>query len=87
MPVIKQVGRSDKYALFLEDYTRAEPLPRSRFFIARGRALAAYGRGERDAKTLSNLQNLCAEAEQTGLKKALKALQQANSNRGVHLAP
>ena len=33
-------------------YTRPEPLPRSNFFIGRGRALAAHGRGSRDDPTL-----------------------------------
>jgi len=85
MEVCLQLSRwdeVDKYAQLLEDYTRAEPLPRSSFFIARGRALASYGRGERNAKTMSKLQNLCAEADQAGLKIARKALEQANSNPG-----
>ena len=34
------------YAWALEDYNRDEPLSWTGFFIARGRALAAYGKGE-----------------------------------------
>src|SRR5262245_63977953 len=39
----------DRFAAMLEDFTRAEPLPWSDFLIARGRVLAAFGRGRRDA--------------------------------------
>ena len=38
---------AERYAEALEDYTRPEPLPWSDFFVARGRALAALGRGRR----------------------------------------
>ncbi|MCH9046686.1 MAG: tetratricopeptide repeat protein, partial [SAR324 cluster bacterium] len=37
----------ERYAAALKEYTRPEPLPWSDFYIARGRALAAHGRGER----------------------------------------
>ena len=37
-----------RYADAFEDYTQAQPLPWSAFFIARARALAAYGSGKRD---------------------------------------
>jgi Double zinc ribbon len=39
---------AERYAAALEDHTRAEPLPFADFIIARGRTLAAWGRGERD---------------------------------------
>lgn len=67
----------ERYAHALEDYTRVEPLSWSDFFIARGRALAAFGRGERDASTMRKLQRLHDEAERGGLKTALPALSQA----------
>ena len=37
---------ADRYAEELETYTSTEPLPWSRFFCERGRALARNGRGE-----------------------------------------
>lgn len=67
----------DRYAQALEDYTRPEPLPRSDFFIARGRALAAHGRGNRDRVTMAELQHLLDEAESIGLKFVLPALETA----------
>jgi class 3 adenylate cyclase/tetratricopeptide (TPR) repeat protein len=36
---------AERFAAALEDYTRAEPLPLSDFYIARARALAAHARG------------------------------------------
>lgn len=35
----------ERYAAALEIYTSAEPLPRTTFFITKGRALAKFGRG------------------------------------------
>ncbi len=67
----------DRYAQALEDYTRPEPLPRSNFFIARGRALAAHGRGNRDQASMTELQRLHDEAEGIGLKFVLPALEAA----------
>ncbi len=37
--------RVERFAAALEDYTRAEPLPLSDFYVARARALAAHARG------------------------------------------
>jgi len=67
----------DRYAQALEDYTRPEPMPRSEFFIARGRALAAHGRGNRDQASMAELQRLHDEAESIGLKFVLPALETA----------
>ena len=67
----------DRYASALEDYTRAEPLPWTDLFIARGRALAAFGRGARDEATMRELKRLRDEAARVGLKSALPALQEA----------
>ncbi len=69
--------RVDRYAQVLEDYTRAEPLPWTDHFIARGRALAAFGRGNRDDATMQELQRLRDEAERVGLKLAIRALEEA----------
>ncbi|MCZ6575191.1 MAG: tetratricopeptide repeat protein [Gammaproteobacteria bacterium] len=69
----------ERYAAALEDYTRPEPLPWSNFLIARGRALAAYGRGVRDEVTMQELQCLRDEAERVGLKAALPPLEKVLS--------
>ena len=67
----------EKYAMALEDYTSDEPLPWSSFFSARGRVLAAIGRGCRDDEYCVELRRLRDEAAETGLKNALPALQDA----------
>ena len=74
---IEEWDEADRYAQALEDYTRPEPLPRSDFFIARGRALAAHGRGNRDQATMIELQKLHDEAASIGLKFVLPALETA----------
>ncbi len=65
------------YAAALERYTRPEPLPWSDFFIARGRALAAFGRGSRDDATMQELRGLCEKGAEVGLNSAVPALAQA----------
>jgi hypothetical protein len=70
----------DRYAQALEDYTSAEPLPYTDFFIARGRALTTFGRGDRDDATMQELQRLRDEAEHIGLKVAIPALEEALSS-------
>jgi len=67
----------ERYAAMLEDFTRAEPLAWSDFFIARGRALAAVGRGRRDAALMTELAHLRSEADRVGLIIALPALEAA----------
>ena len=67
----------ERFAAALEAYTRAEPLPWSDFFIARGRALAAFGLGQRDAATIEELRRLRDEAERIGFKTAMSALDEA----------
>ena len=66
-----------RYAQALEDYTYAEPLPLTDFFIAQGRALASVGRGKRDDEVMQELQHLRDEAERVGLKSVIPALEQA----------
>ena len=68
---------AESNAQALEDFTRAEPLPWSEFFIARGRALAAFGRGGRDAATIDALRRLRDEAKRIGWNTALPALDEA----------
>jgi class 3 adenylate cyclase/tetratricopeptide (TPR) repeat protein len=61
----------------LEDYTRSEPLPRTDYFVARGRALAALGRGQRNETTARELQRLRDEGARIGLAIALPAIDKA----------
>ena len=70
----------DRYAQALENYTSAEPLPYTDFFITRGRALAAFGRGDHDDAIMQELQRLRDEAERVGLKVAIPALEEALSS-------
>jgi class 3 adenylate cyclase/tetratricopeptide (TPR) repeat protein len=74
-------GEVERYAKALEDYTRPEPLPWCDFFIARGRALAAFGHGERNPEILAELQRLRDEANRVGLKTALAAVDEALGQR------
>jgi hypothetical protein len=67
----------ERYAAAMEAFTSIEPLPRTDFFIARGRALAALGRGSRTDSTMQELKCLRDEAERVGLKAALSALDKA----------
>jgi tetratricopeptide (TPR) repeat protein len=70
-------AEAERFAAALEGYTRAQPLPWSDFHIAKGRVLAAIGRGGRDEATLRALKQLLAEAERLAWKAALPALQEA----------
>ena len=68
--------RAERYALELAACTRAEPLPLSDFFVARGQALAAVGRGCARANR-AILESLINEAERAGYLLALPALRKA----------
>ena len=46
---------AERYAQALADYMRDEPQPLIDFLVARGRALAAAGRGQRDVAALAAL--------------------------------
>ncbi len=76
--------RVEAYATALEDYTRPEPLPWTDFYIARGRALAAFGRGNRNEASVRELRRLRDEANRIEFKGALPALEEAlsKSNAG-----
>ena len=67
----------EPYAKRLETYTREQPLPWPDFMIARGRALAAWGRGIRDASLVTELGRLRDVAVGSGLKLAASDLEQA----------
>jgi hypothetical protein len=68
---------AERYAGRLEAYTREQPLPWSDFLIARGRALAAWGRGTRNADVLGELRRLHQVTVQQGLKPIAFELERA----------
>ena len=70
--------RMERFADALEALTRAEPTPWSDFVIARARALAAFWRGRRDAALVETIDRLRAQAWQSGLHLASKALAHAS---------
>jgi hypothetical protein len=65
--------RAERYADEFKLYTSAEPLPWADFFIERGRALAALGRGERDGGTTNDLRHLQEQATRLGLRVRMPA--------------
>ncbi len=67
----------ERYAVALEDYTRPEPLPWCDFFVARGRALAAFSQGRRDSEVLAELGRLREAAERAGILTAIPDLDAA----------
>ncbi len=69
----------ERYAAALEGFTRAEPLPWADFFIARGRALAAIGRGHADEGIGRELKRLETEARRLNYRTALPAIEQASA--------
>jgi tetratricopeptide (TPR) repeat protein len=68
---------AERLAAALEDFTRPEPLPWTEFYIARGRALAAWGRGLRDDVIRTKLERIADEARHAGLRLALPAVEAA----------
>jgi tetratricopeptide (TPR) repeat protein len=59
---------AERFAAKLEAYTREQPLPWSDFLIARGRALAAWGKGIRSEAVLAELTRLHQTTAQHGLQ-------------------
>lgn len=76
--------RMERCAAELEQYTGSEPLPFADFYIARGRALAAFGRGQSDARELTaELERIRTQGEQVGIRVALPVIETAiNQLRG-----
>ena len=66
-----------RYADLLEDFTRDEPLPWSNFFIARGRAIAAFAETPDDPAILDRITALREEAERIGMGTALPRILRA----------
>jgi class 3 adenylate cyclase/tetratricopeptide (TPR) repeat protein len=67
----------ERYADAMEDYTHEEPLPRSDYYIARGRALVRHGRGEDTPELKAELTRLSDEAIRIHLPNAGSALENA----------
>jgi hypothetical protein len=67
----------ERAASALEAFTHAEPLPGVDFWIARGRALAAFGSGVRSEETKRELRRLRDAAADAGLHADLPRLEQA----------
>jgi class 3 adenylate cyclase/tetratricopeptide (TPR) repeat protein len=70
----KDWADAEHHAAALARGMSAEPLPMTDFLVARGRALAAAGRGERDAEEIGRL---LAEARAAGWQAMLPALEAA----------
>jgi tetratricopeptide (TPR) repeat protein len=70
-------AEAERYALQLEEYTHPEPLPVCDFFVARARALSAFGRGQQDGALVRELRRLIDEAKRMGLNSNLPPLQEA----------
>ena len=70
---------TERYAAALTEYTRDERLPWADFLIDRGRALAAYGRGDQSAATVLKLQRLKAQAQSCDFTSAVHVLDAALS--------
>ena len=66
-----------RHAAALEACTRAEPLPWSEFYVARGRALARHGEAPADSGTREEMRRLRTEGECMGLLEALVAIDAA----------
>ena len=67
----------DRYAQAFEDYTAAEPIARCKLFIDRGRALAAFGRGNCSQDVIQELHRVHEETSRVKLKFALPELEAA----------
>ena len=67
----------ERYAAHLEAYTRGQPLPWSDFLIARGRVLAAWGRGTRNEEVVAKLRRLHELTVRQGLKPLASDIERA----------
>ena len=74
---IGEWDEAEHYATRLEAYTREQPLAWADFMIARGRALAAWGRGTRTECLVTEMKCLRDLAVRSGLKLAAPNLERA----------
>jgi class 3 adenylate cyclase/tetratricopeptide (TPR) repeat protein len=68
---------ADAYVASLERYNAPEPLPWCDFFMQRGAALAAHGRGQRDTELRRELSRLRDAANQMGIMRSVPSLDAA----------
>jgi len=68
---------ADVYIVSLERYNAPEPLPWCDFFMQRGAALAAHGRGQRDTELRRELSRLRDAANQMGIMRSVPSLDAA----------
>ena len=73
---------AERYCARLERYAEREPLPWSDFYVARGRALARFGRGERSAELRASVAELRDTAARAEFNVALPALDAALATVG-----
>jgi hypothetical protein len=66
-------SEAERYAGLLDDYARAEPLPIMDLLVARGRALAAAGRGQGDRDALAACRERALAFDLVGFVPALDA--------------
>jgi len=66
-----------RFASMLEEFTVREPLARADFYIARGRALAAWGENTRDQMVVEQLRDLRVRAKSAKLMMSLPAIDAA----------
>ena len=67
----------ETYARMLEDYTRDQPLPWTEFVVARGRALATIGCGNKNQSTRQEIERLRNKAKELRMGTALPAIERA----------
>ena len=71
--------KAERYATRLQDYTRKQPLAWPDFIIARGRALAAWGRGTRTEDLALEIKRLHQIAMRNGMKLAAHGLEEVSA--------
>ena len=69
--------RVEIYSAEIENFTGGESVPLLDFCVARGRALAKFGRGSKDDDTIQELKQLRDQAEQIRFLEAIPALNTA----------
>jgi hypothetical protein len=75
---------AEHHASALETYTREESPPWTDFFVARGGALSAYGRGRPNSVLFSEFAQLSAEGERLGFLLARQAIERARAGLPPH---
>lgn len=67
-------SQAERYCEALGRYASTEPLPWSDLFVARGRVLARFGRGERSAPLAAELERIATIAREVGFTAHLPAI-------------